>query len=481
MKKSILLLAAFVFICCQNNKSEKSKEHIIKKENKVIKNEVIVVLKDSFSSLSLNVKNSPFKIKPDLLNVANNKSLVIPTDSVVDISINNKSYIAKGLFKKGDTVFISKKSFNREGQTIDYPYYEVSNRNVSSAELNFDYHISLKTPSKQVFKFYQLIAKARKIKNAKSLDDVYNNTLKTCDSFYRLKKISKAFFEKEIKEIKVFKAKNTLDFALRNKTKVIIDSLGVSLNDSTFVNNNMYLHYLIATLKYEYFFSKSKTKFKDLFDILLKNDKIFTSTLKKGVLNKLLMLIYISEKNSFEGCLSKLKTENYPTLVKKYNTILKKEKEDEALMASLKATGKLVAVKNGNKEIIDLKDALKKFKGKVVLVDFWASWCFPCRKEMPSLKKLYNSFDNSKFSIISISTDKNFSDWRAVSKLEKVEEYSDSYLLINADKSDIVEKFKIFTIPRYFLYDTNGVSVNSNAPKPSSKELKMLIEKYLKK
>ena len=48
---------------------------------------------------------------------------------------------------------------------------------------------------------------------------------------------------------------------------------------------------------------------------------------------------------------------------------------------------------------------------KYVLIDFWASWCAPCRKEIPHLKKLYADYASDGFEIVSISIDKKESDW----------------------------------------------------------------------
>ncbi|MBA3285726.1 MAG: AhpC/TSA family protein [Nitrosopumilus sp.] len=67
-------------------------------------------------------------------------------------------------------------------------------------------------------------------------------------------------------------------------------------------------------------------------------------------------------------------------------------------------------------ELITLSD----FKGKYVLLDFWASWCIPCREEIPELKKIYTSFHSKGFEIIMISIDKNDMDWEKAIKKDKI-------------------------------------------------------------
>ena len=54
---------------------------------------------------------------------------------------------------------------------------------------------------------------------------------------------------------------------------------------------------------------------------------------------------------------------------------------------------------------------LSDHRGKVVLVDFWASWCGPCRRENPNVVKMYNKYKEKGFDILSVSLDKNKDRW----------------------------------------------------------------------
>ena len=54
---------------------------------------------------------------------------------------------------------------------------------------------------------------------------------------------------------------------------------------------------------------------------------------------------------------------------------------------------------------------LSSFKGKYVLVDFWASWCVPCRHENPNVVQAYNKYKNKNFTILGVSLDKEKEDW----------------------------------------------------------------------
>jgi len=55
--------------------------------------------------------------------------------------------------------------------------------------------------------------------------------------------------------------------------------------------------------------------------------------------------------------------------------------------------------------------ALSSFRGKIVLIDFWASWCGPCRKDMPGVVKLYNKYKAKGFEIFGVSLDKDKGHW----------------------------------------------------------------------
>ena len=93
---------------------------------------------------------------------------------------------------------------------------------------------------------------------------------------------------------------------------------------------------------------------------------------------------------------------------------------------------------------------------KYILIDFWASWCNPCRKEIPNLKKLYAEYADKGFQIISISIDKKKADWEKALKEEQLP--WPNYL----DNGDIAATYKVKMIPTMYLIDTNGIMVGEN-------------------
>ncbi|TKC05974.1 TlpA disulfide reductase family protein [Pedobacter frigoris] len=116
----------------------------------------------------------------------------------------------------------------------------------------------------------------------------------------------------------------------------------------------------------------------------------------------------------------------------------------------------------------DKKDAAlgQLVKGnKYTLVDFWASWCQPCRKSIPALKALYEEMNKKGLQIVSISIDKKESDWLKAEKEEQLK--WPSYL----DKGATSAAWKIRTIPAMFLLDEKGVVVAENVTIAQIKEM----------
>ena len=126
------------------------------------------------------------------------------------------------------------------------------------------------------------------------------------------------------------------------------------------------------------------------------------------------------------------------------------------------------------------KTSLKDLRGKYVYVDVWATWCGPCKAEIPHLKTLEKDFHGKNITFLSISVDKEAdkSKWKKMitdKKMGGVQLFADK-----SWKSDFVTGYKIKGIPRFILIDPKGNVVDANAPRPSSPKTKEILKELLK-
>lgn len=111
--------------------------------------------------------------------------------------------------------------------------------------------------------------------------------------------------------------------------------------------------------------------------------------------------------------------------------------------------------------------SLDDFKGKYVYIDVWATWCGPCKAEIPSLKTIEKKYHNKNIAFVSISVDKE-KDHDKWLKMVKEKDLKGNQLFADNDwNSDFVKDYLILGIPRFILIDPKGNIVNSNAPRPS--------------
>ncbi|WP_303317566.1 redoxin family protein [Flavivirga abyssicola] len=115
--------------------------------------------------------------------------------------------------------------------------------------------------------------------------------------------------------------------------------------------------------------------------------------------------------------------------------------------------------------------SLADLKGKYVYIDVWATWCGPCKKEIPSLKKVEGQYHGKNIEFVSISID-NQKDHDAWKKMVADKELGGVQLFADNNwQSEFVRGYNIKGIPRFILIDPDGNVVNADAPRPSNPKL----------
>lgn len=110
--------------------------------------------------------------------------------------------------------------------------------------------------------------------------------------------------------------------------------------------------------------------------------------------------------------------------------------------------------------ILDSSIQLSAFNGKVVLVDFWASWCAPCRAANPYVQKLYKKYNAKGFEVYAVSLDTKKENWLKAVKKDKLT-YT-QVLDSTGWNSKVAERFFVDMLPTNFLLDRNGKIVAIN-------------------
>jgi thiol-disulfide isomerase/thioredoxin len=134
---------------------------------------------------------------------------------------------------------------------------------------------------------------------------------------------------------------------------------------------------------------------------------------------------------------------------------------------------------NVHKSRSGFQQLLSNNRGKVIYVDFWASWCQPCRAAMPASIKMKKELEEKNVLFIYLSSDKVYEDWKKAAGEEGLLFYEHNYLIINPASSGYLKQLDISNIPRYLLFDKQGHLVNAKAPPPGSAELIEEINRLL--
>ncbi len=121
-----------------------------------------------------------------------------------------------------------------------------------------------------------------------------------------------------------------------------------------------------------------------------------------------------------------------------------------------------------------LSSLLSKYKGKVVYVDFWASWCGPCIRLFPASKEAEKKF-HSNVIFLYLSKDEERERWSNATPKHGIGTSETNFIITNLRTSKFLQDLQIQAIPRYLVFDRNGTLIHKNAPDPSNKDLEKIL------
>jgi len=172
------------------------------------------------------------------------------------------------------------------------------------------------------------------------------------------------------------------------------------------------------------------------------------------------------------------------TVNKYYNEYIAKAKNEAYISEIKKIYDNKIAYSDNHaapsfkyKDVTGKVVSLESLRGKYVYIDVWATWCGPCKGEIPHLKKLEEAYRGKNLLFVSISVDEQ-TDLKKWQTFVKTEQLTGIQLITdNAFDTPFITKMSINSIPRFILIDPQGKLVYANALRPSDKALRNQLDK----
>ena len=254
------------------------------------------------------------------------------------------------------------------------------------------------------------------------------------------------------------------------KSKIFESKLNKELNKlSNLLNPIMFRSNKFSKIKL------SEIKDKEILDSLL-SEYTQINLKKTSILNNFIE----THKNSFSSAyafnLKPYTQKEDIEIFKKINPEIRNSKIAEIGRIKIKrfVNNTTISTKIENFNLLDRnnkKVSLHDIKSKYILLDLWASWCAPCRKENKGIMKYYSKFNKEDFQVVGISVDKNKNQWLNALNKDNIE-----WISLIDDKFRINDKLGVTSYPTNFLMNSNYKVIEKNL---SSEKLKETLNKLL--
>jgi thiol-disulfide isomerase/thioredoxin len=385
----------------------------------------------------------------------------------------NSDKKTKGILHKGDVVEID---YNK-----GFPEFKVLNRTTKTFDLNLEQQLNLHVPEMKVTNIEtESYGKYKKEKKhfQQELKLFYENLKPKLAELLANDQISEEVYQVQLNYAKFYN--------LEHQEKINFKDYKEDLNMKSLIILNPYRAFLESYVKNEMkviqiekkitnaninlggkIVNKLSIQSEDAEDAFNKIEAspLFSSKAKEYLLYATLNKIAKNNSEKLSEYLHRFKNHSTDT-----NLITTFEKAFLVDYEALKKVTDQVILLDENKNQTTLEKVLEQHKGKAMYVDFWASWCGPCRMALPKSRELHNEYKEIVF--LYLSRDDNFESWKKANQYEKLEK--NSYLILNK-KSNYLQNLEINFIPRYLIYNTESVLIDKNAPRPESKEIKAAL------
>lgn len=432
-------------------------------------------------------------------------TLIIPNNKRKHIEVYHKYRgIASRYFllKNGDTVtflydqqgYPYARSLTSQKLTEQYNMRSLfaHNRNKSGFSnydlLNSEYLQRLNILNKTQPELYNSVF-ARRHVDYIALNAIFSDFNRDCqrfreilDSASQTKNISPVYYNYytwQIKKEQAIAATDSMKLSSNLRLDNIEDAYAGILNDSLL----MYYSYQpvlraylfdVAARKYHIRIRKSETA--NLFDFRQAFDSLRHSTdIPHKTIDALLFLCMENITQNFSGSDIQTYLEKYKEIVHdttKSNYITSKYQLDFETADNL-----LLSDTSGVQTTF--QKILEQDRGKVIYIDFWASWCAPCQRLIPAANELRKTYRNKEVSFIYLAKNDKPTAWKKALEKFTSPYPGEHYFIKNGRVAESLKDLSITSIPHFLLYDKTGKLVHKNAPGPETEEIKKLLNKHL--
>ncbi|WP_162200409.1 TlpA family protein disulfide reductase [Kordia jejudonensis] len=505
-----LLFLFFCSSCARNtNKDTQVTSEIAENTEKSIVNTAPVTfiisndMKGEFVSIYRNLSLQSFTAERHLYTKKKSDTIQFAIDKAEIVYVASKFTTKDTLrVKNGDTIYLAlnRKQLNISNATV-LEHFKLSTDTIDSLRNSF-YYIDYKSPFKLQSNTYQkldpifpLRINHENFKNkpvalvqlATTLVDRYKMLAKTYDSLGNKTPSLRPLYsllKEELNYETFFELNRLYNYSKNEDLKKIITS-DLFFNENTIDEHtlykklNVFIGKIILDGKRIREKSKLKMDYKTAFEVI---PKYFQHTELIAAAKFVAINGDAMQGASKESLNNMIETFNNEFSNETYATYFEKIAEDYGLSKNISSQDtENVHIVDIHGKTTQLDSFINTNKGKVIYIDFWASWCAPCRAVMPDSKKLGDLYKNKDVVFVYISIDRNKESWKKAVAAENLETSTANFLSTNYTSATFFKELSIKTIPRYLLFDKNGKLVHQDAPGPDSAEIKNLLDKYLLK